>query len=291
MHVGQILERVGVIDGRAPVRDLHAPPAFERREHHEQIGHAITLVFVVVTLRLSRRGRDRRARLGDALLRRFIEAYEGALGIVRPLVDFQHVFHVGDEGGAGLGRDHPLLLAMGLEKVFLSVRPIVLSLALPTICNSTTFSPKDATSIWRGQPGPIRKPERSAWLPRRRRKSGEGPIWDCPCASGRLRSLPRQVAVAFARSSRCWCPAPRRSGCRSIPRRPPTRPLFRRMRALVSKCAARLPLRTKSSSRARSSSLSLTTYFLTATSRPATNHLHRAIAKALIQTIPSNSMT
>ena len=45
-------------------------------------------VFVVVTLRLSRRGRDRRARLGDELLRRFIEAYEGAPGIVRSLVDF-----------------------------------------------------------------------------------------------------------------------------------------------------------------------------------------------------------
>ena len=107
MHVGQILERMGVVDGRAPVGDLHAPPAFERREHHEQIGQAIALVFVVVALRLSRRGRDRRAHLGDELLRRFIEAYEGALGIVRPLADFQHVFHIRDEGRAGLGRDHP----------------------------------------------------------------------------------------------------------------------------------------------------------------------------------------
>src|SRR5208283_4138463 len=58
---------------------------------------------------------------------------------MRPLIDFQHVFHVGDEGRAGLGRDHPLLLEMGLENVFLRVRPIVLSLALSTICNSTTF--------------------------------------------------------------------------------------------------------------------------------------------------------
>jgi len=72
-NVGQILERVGVIDGRAPVRDLHAPPAFERREHHEQIGHAIALVFVVVRLLLSGVA-DRRARLDDELLRRFIEA-------------------------------------------------------------------------------------------------------------------------------------------------------------------------------------------------------------------------
>ncbi len=115
MCVGQIFERMGVIDGRATVRDLHAPPAFQRREHHEQVGHAIAFIFVVMTRRLSRLGRDRRARLDDELLRRFIEAYEGARGIVRPLVDFQHVFHIGDERGAGLGRDHPLLLAMGLE--------------------------------------------------------------------------------------------------------------------------------------------------------------------------------
>jgi len=43
------------------------------------------------------------------------------------------------------------------------------------------------------------------------------------------------------------------------------------MRALVDKCAARLPLPINSSSRARSSPLSLTTYFLTATSVLAAN--------------------
>ena len=37
---------------------------------------------------------------------------------MRPLVDFQHVLHGGDKGRAGLGRDHPLPLEMGLEKVF-----------------------------------------------------------------------------------------------------------------------------------------------------------------------------
>ena len=32
------------------------PPAFQRREHHEQIGHAIALVFVIVTRLTSGRG-------------------------------------------------------------------------------------------------------------------------------------------------------------------------------------------------------------------------------------------
>ncbi len=54
---------------------------------------------------------------------------------------------------------------------------------------------------------------------------------------------------------------------------------------------ARLPLRINSSTRTGSSLLSLTTYFLTATSLLATNHLHRSIAMAVIQTVPSKAMT
>ena len=56
--------------------------------------------------------------LGDRLLGGFIEAYQGTLAIARSLVDFQHVFHVGHEGSAGPGRNHPLLLEMRLENVF-----------------------------------------------------------------------------------------------------------------------------------------------------------------------------
>ena len=82
MRVGHILERMGVIDGGAAACDFHVPPALERREHHEQIGHAIAFVFVVVTRRLSRLDGDRLARLDGELLRGFIEANERALGIM-----------------------------------------------------------------------------------------------------------------------------------------------------------------------------------------------------------------
>src|SRR5437588_11258242 len=61
------------------------------------------------------------------------------MGIVWPRVDGQHVFHGGDERAVGIGRDHPTLSAMGLENVFLSVRPIVESLARSTMWSSTTF--------------------------------------------------------------------------------------------------------------------------------------------------------
>ena len=140
VHVGQFLEHLGVIDGGVAVGDLDATPALQRREHHEQVGHAVAFVFVIVTRLASGRGGNGRARLGNHLLRGLVETHHGALRIMRPLIDLQHVFHVGDEGRIGLRRDHPLLFEMRFENVFLSVRPIVLSLAFSTMFNSTTFS-------------------------------------------------------------------------------------------------------------------------------------------------------
>ena len=120
MLVGQIPEHVGIIDGGVAAGDLDMPPAFQRREHHEQIGDAIAFVFVIVARWLSRFGGGRRARLDDQLLRGFVEAHERALRIVRSLIDFQDVFHGGDKRRVGVGRNHPLLSAMGLENVFLA---------------------------------------------------------------------------------------------------------------------------------------------------------------------------
>src|SRR5437868_5117785 len=51
----------------------------------------------------------------------------------------QHVFHSGYERAVGLRRDDPVLAAMGLKSVFLSARPIVLSLARSTMPSSTTL--------------------------------------------------------------------------------------------------------------------------------------------------------
>src|SRR5437870_11732957 len=84
--------------------------------------------------------RNRRACFDDHLLRGFVEAHDGTFGIARPLVNFQHVFHVGNKRRAGVRRNHPLLLEVRCENVFLSVRPIVLSLVFTTILSSTTFS-------------------------------------------------------------------------------------------------------------------------------------------------------
>src|ERR1035441_8460168 len=53
MHIGQLLEHLRVIDGGVVVSDLDAAPTLQRRKHHENIGHAVALVFVIVTRGLS----------------------------------------------------------------------------------------------------------------------------------------------------------------------------------------------------------------------------------------------
>ena len=135
-----VLQHQCVVDGGVMVGHFDMAPAFQRREHHEQVGHAVALVFVIVPRGLTGFGRDRRARLDDQLFGGLVQAHEGTLGIARLLVGFQHVFHGGDEGGVGVGRDHPLPIAVRFEDVFFRVRPIVLSLAFSTMFNSTTFS-------------------------------------------------------------------------------------------------------------------------------------------------------
>ena len=199
MRVGQVPEHVGIIDGGVAVGDLDMPPAFQRREHHEQIGDAIAFVFVIVTRWLSRFGGDRRARLDDQLLGRFVKAHERALRIVRSLIDFQHVFHGGDKRRVGVGQNHPLLLAMRFEYVFFSVRPIVLSLARSTMCSSTTFSSSRRRLQRANPPGPERGSARSILLLLRRRKSAAGRNWDCMCASTPPRTPPRPAGAWSAR--------------------------------------------------------------------------------------------
>src|ERR1700692_3285519 len=70
---------------------------------------------------------------------------------MRPQVDGQHVFHCGYEGAVGLRRNDPALPAMGLETVFLSVRPIVESLARSTMPSSTTLF-SNSRNVQRARP-------------------------------------------------------------------------------------------------------------------------------------------
>jgi hypothetical protein len=102
VDVGQIFQDASVIHRGMAICDLDVAPAFERSKHHEEIGGAIALVLIIETGRASR-------------------------------------FHSGYERAVGLRRDDPVLAAMGLKSVFLSARPIVLSLARSTIPTSMTL--------------------------------------------------------------------------------------------------------------------------------------------------------
>src|SRR2546429_2357660 len=115
-------------------------PAFERREHHEQISRTVTLIFVIRPRGLSWLYRNRCTRFGSQLLRGLVQANKRNIWIARPRVHGQHVFHGRHERAVGLRRDDPLLFQMRFENVFLRVRPIVLSLARSTIFSSTTLS-------------------------------------------------------------------------------------------------------------------------------------------------------
>src|SRR5262245_32579779 len=96
-------------------------------------------VLVIETGRASRFHRDRHARFGNELLRGLVEANQRTIAVTWPRIDGQHVVHSGYERAVCLRRDDPVLASMGLKSVFLSARPIVLSLARSTMPSSTTL--------------------------------------------------------------------------------------------------------------------------------------------------------
>ena len=122
MSVGQFAQHLRVVDGGVMVGHFYVSPSFHRREHHEWIGHAVPLIFVIVARGLSRLGRYRRARLDDQLLGGLIQTHQRTIGTAQLLVGFQHVFHGGHEAGVGVGRDHPLPIVVRFEDVFFKVR-------------------------------------------------------------------------------------------------------------------------------------------------------------------------
>ena len=68
VDIGQIFQDVSVFHGGVAIRDFDTAPAFERCKHHEEVGGAVALVFVIATGRAPRFHRDRHARLGEELL-------------------------------------------------------------------------------------------------------------------------------------------------------------------------------------------------------------------------------
>src|SRR3954464_6876281 len=144
---------------------------------------------------------------------------------MRPVIDFQHIFHGGDERRAGLGRNDELLFQVRFENVLFSVRPIVLSLTRSTIFSSTTLS-SSRGKVHRARPfggsEQLRAISFASPAPSKMRGLAEAAS---VCAPARPRSLLPPTAAASARCSQGRCSAPKRSGyhCRPprLARRPP----------------------------------------------------------------------
>src|SRR5271166_6538624 len=273
VRIGQILEDLGIVHGGVAIGDLDMPPAFQRREHHEQIGGSIPLILVVVPSGGAWLRRAWHTRFGDELRRRLVQADQRALWVVRSLVNLQHILHAGYERSVGIRRDDPLLLQVRPEKVFFSVRPIVLSLARSTIFSSTTCSSSScnvhrlrpfggseqakAISFASAAPSKMRGlAEAGEYL--RTRTASKPSSTSC----WRVRAT---VSTLVSRAAAIWQslhPSPVSDAS-----------AFNRMRALVSCRAGCLPARISVLSRSRSSSLSFTTYLFSAICFAVTQHL------------------
>src|SRR5271166_5320952 len=249
------------------------PPAFQRREHYEQVGRAIALILIVMPRGVAGLGRDRHARFGDQLLRCLVQAHHGERRVVRPLINLQYVLHAGDEGGVGIRRDDPLLLQMRLESVFFSVRPIVLSLARATMFSCTT-AVSSSCSVHRARPLGGSEQANAISLASAAPSKMRGLAEAGECLRVSTASNPSStscwrvratVATLVSRAEAIWLslhPAPADEVS-----------AFNRMRALTN-CPARcLPARISVLSCSRSSSLSVTMYFLTAICFAVTTHL------------------
>ena len=115
-----------------------------------------------------------------------------------------------------------LLLQVRSENVFFSVRPIVLSLALATMFNSTTLSSSRLNVHRRGLLVAPNRPVQSVWLPRRHQRCAVGRGWRV-LASAQRRTLPRQAAGAFGDVAKLVFSAAAIC-CRSMLHRPPPHP-------------------------------------------------------------------
>src|SRR3954468_18367240 len=192
---------------------------------------------------------------------------------MRSLVDFQHILHACDESGIGVRRDHPLLVQVGPECVFFSVRPIVLSLARSTMFSSTTAC-SSSCNVHRARP-------LGGW-------EQASAISLASAAPSKMRGLAEageclRVSTASKPSSTsCWGARATvsvlvsKAGAIRLSLHPSPAldvSAFNRMRALVSSRAGCLPIWINALSRSRSASLNSTTYFFTALCFAVTTHL------------------
>src|SRR5271165_1966119 len=189
------------------------------------------------------------------------------------MINLQHILHAGYERRIGIRWNDPLLLQVRFERVFFSVRPIVLSLARSTIFNSTTASSSNS-NVHRLRPLGGAEQAKAINFASAAPSKMRGLAEAGECLRTRTASNPSStscwrvratVSTLVSRAAAIWLslhPSPASEAS-----------AFNRMRALVSSRAGCLPACTSVLSRSRSSSQSFTTYFFTALCFAVTMHL------------------
>ena len=136
-----------------------------------------------------------------------VQAHQRVIGIVRPRVYGQHIFHGGYEGAVGLWMTQHCLRC-GLRQFF-SVCARSLSRLRARQCRvPRPCSPAGAASSGRAPSAARSTPGRSAWLLSRRRKPQRRALSCAACGSTPLRSPLPPVACVPGRSWTHWCPRP-----------------------------------------------------------------------------------
>ena len=117
MHIGEFAHAVGEVFRGPPLGDFHIAPWPVRIDEDEQVGSAVAPVFAVITLDLSRLGRDRLAHLAYELDRALVEADHRPLRVGSLGIEVEYFLHAGGIIRVNLW-NAPHVLAPWLQRVF-----------------------------------------------------------------------------------------------------------------------------------------------------------------------------
>jgi len=117
-HIHQPLQAAGIVLFRAALGHDNVAPAHQGFHHHEEIGCALSLVFVIISFGSAWGHRQAGTSLGMQDEGFLIEADQRVLGSVLSRIFLQHIFHGGNELGSH-SRDAPLLMLPGFERILL----------------------------------------------------------------------------------------------------------------------------------------------------------------------------
>src|SRR5512132_213859 len=149
--VQQLLHLSGPVNSRLMLSDTDSTQTTQRLCEHEDIGGAVPLVLVVVSLGFPLFRWQRLPDFLNQLHGLFIHAHQRDLRIVRPMINLQDILHMRHKRTTLLGRNDPHLPQMRFQRIFFSICRTVLWLIASTISKATAWSAK-SLSVQRAWP-------------------------------------------------------------------------------------------------------------------------------------------